>query len=105
MRALDLAGRWEERIDAQGFFKTFDRPVMIVFGSASPPVAGFIANALAGLLPQADLRPISGATHATLDSHPRHVAGIIGNLCRSPVAASYPKFHGQKRACRQAQSS
>jgi len=84
--AEDVRAAFSETLTAQQL-RAFDRPVMIAFGGASPPLAGFIAHALAGLLPQADLRPIEGATHTMLDSHPRDVAGILGKLCRSSVVA------------------
>jgi pimeloyl-ACP methyl ester carboxylesterase len=65
----------------------FDRPVTIAVGSASPPTAALIVDALANLLPQGDVVSILGATHAMLDTHPDNVADIIGLFCPSPVPA------------------
>jgi pimeloyl-ACP methyl ester carboxylesterase len=50
---------------------SFDRPVLIVHGTASNPVARTIAISLAGLTSQAQVDSIAGATHGMLDSHPR----------------------------------
>jgi pimeloyl-ACP methyl ester carboxylesterase len=60
---------------------SFDRPVLIVHGTASNPIARTIAVALAGLMPQAQVDWLAGATHAMLDSHPREVAAFIDGLC------------------------
>ncbi|MGP0090454.1 MAG: alpha/beta fold hydrolase [Xanthobacteraceae bacterium] len=59
---------------------SFDRPVVIACGDASPPVAPTIAAALAKLLPRAELRAIPGATHGMLDSHAEPVARLIDYL-------------------------
>ena len=55
----------------------FDRPTIIAFGGASPPIIPTIANALARLLPRAGARIIPGGTHAMLDTHPEAVAALI----------------------------
>ncbi|MCW5772144.1 MAG: alpha/beta hydrolase [Rhodospirillaceae bacterium] len=55
----------------------FARPTTIAYGAASPPVVPAIAEALAGLLPQAETVPIADATHGMLDTHPEAVAAII----------------------------
>ena len=61
-----------------------DCPVTIACGGASPPVAGAIAGALAGLLPQAEVVSIPGATHGMLDTHSQEVARLIEGL-RGPT--------------------
>jgi pimeloyl-ACP methyl ester carboxylesterase len=52
-------------------------PVLVAYGSASPPAAAAIATALAGLLPRARSRAVSGATHGMLDRHPDTLADLI----------------------------
>jgi pimeloyl-ACP methyl ester carboxylesterase len=66
---------------------SFDRPVMIAYGSATALVARSIAMALAGLLPQAEVLAIPGATHAMLDSHPKETAAFIDRFCGNRVPA------------------
>jgi pimeloyl-ACP methyl ester carboxylesterase len=59
---------------------SFDRPVVIAYGGASPPVAPAIANALTKLLPKTELHAIPDATHGMLDSHAEPVARLIDNF-------------------------
>ena len=47
---------------------SFDRPVLIVHGTASNPVARRIALSLAGLMPRGQVESLAGATHAMLDT-------------------------------------
>jgi pimeloyl-ACP methyl ester carboxylesterase len=55
----------------------FDRSTIIAYGGASPPIIPTIANALARLLPRAEVLSIPGGTHAMLDTHAEAVAAII----------------------------
>jgi pimeloyl-ACP methyl ester carboxylesterase len=82
--AEDVRAAFSETITASQL-TAFDRPVTIAVGGASPPTAGLISKALARFLPQANIVSIPGAAHAMLDTHPDHVASIIGQFCRSPV--------------------
>ena len=43
-------------------------------------MAGIIANALAKLMPRAEVVSIPGATHGMLDTHSAAVAGLIDRL-------------------------
>jgi hypothetical protein len=43
--------------------------------------AAQVSLSLAGLMPQAQVDWLAGATHAMLDSHPREVAAFIARLC------------------------
>ena len=61
----------------------FDRPNIIAYGGASPPIIPTIANALARLLPRAEARAIAGGTHAMLDMHAEAVAAIINEHTRA----------------------
>ncbi len=85
--ADDVRASFSETITAAQL-KAFDRPVVITFGGASPPLAASIADALAELLPNVHLRSIPGATHAMLDTHPHDVVAAIGHFCRGPVPVS-----------------
>jgi len=53
---------------------TLTEPATIAYGASSPPVAAAIKQALTELLPNADLREITGARHGMLDTHPKNVA-------------------------------
>jgi len=83
--AEDVRASFSETITAAQL-KALDLPVSISIGSASPPLARMIADALVGLLPRADLHAIPDATHAMLDTHPKEVAMFLDRVCRSRVA-------------------
>jgi pimeloyl-ACP methyl ester carboxylesterase len=82
--AQDVRASFAESITADEL-RSFDRPVGISFGDASPALAGLIATALAALLPRADVSIIPQATHAMLDTHPADVAAFIARHCSSRV--------------------
>ena len=56
---------------------SFTNPVLIAFGSASPPTAPEIARVLVELLPGAGSQVVPGASHGMLDSHPDALADLI----------------------------
>ena len=64
--ALDVRASFAETLTAEDL-STFEKPVNVLFGGKSPPVAPAIAAALSTLLPQARLEKIDGATHGMLD--------------------------------------
>jgi pimeloyl-ACP methyl ester carboxylesterase len=79
--AVDVRASFAEQVSAKDI-SSFDRPVVIVCGGASPPVTATIAKALGGMLPAAEVKTIPGATHAMLDTHPQAVAQMIDQHCR-----------------------
>jgi len=85
--AKDVQASFMENL-AAAQLKSFDRPVAISFGAASPPLARAIATGLAGLLPQAELLTVPKATHAMLETHPSDVAALIARFCRSRLPVS-----------------
>src|SRR5262249_51534386 len=78
--SMDVKASFSETISREQL-ASFDRPVLIAYGEASPPLARAIATALASLLPHAQVRSIAGASHAMLDTHPSDVAALIERLC------------------------
>ena len=60
---------------------SFARPVLIVYGGVSHPVAQKIAKSLCELLPQARVEPLPSANHAMLDGNPRDIAELISRFC------------------------
>jgi pimeloyl-ACP methyl ester carboxylesterase len=78
--AQDVRASFAETISAAQL-ASFDRPVLIACGEMSNPVARTIATSLTRLLPRARIQSIPAATHAMIDSHPHHVAGLINRLC------------------------
>ena len=82
--AQDVRASFAETITADEL-QSFDRPVSISFGDASPPLAALIAKSLAGLLPRAEVSIIPQATHAMLDTHAADVAGFIARFCQTRV--------------------
>jgi pimeloyl-ACP methyl ester carboxylesterase len=78
--AQDVPAAFSEEVTKEQL-NAFDRPFLIAFGEASPPTAPTIVHALAGLLPDAEVVSIPGATHGMLDSHPEAVARLIERLC------------------------
>jgi pimeloyl-ACP methyl ester carboxylesterase len=80
--AEDVRAAFSEDITREQL-QEFDRPVLIAYGEASPPIAGAIANALAGLMPRAQVASIPDATHGMLDTHPESVVGLIERVANS----------------------
>jgi len=78
--ALDVAGSMAETLSREAL-AALSAPVVVGYGSASPPVVPAIARALAGILPNARIAAIDQATHGMLDSHPEQVAGLIRQIC------------------------
>jgi len=74
--AADVRGTFAEQItmDQLGMLS---RPVTVAYGAASPPVVSAIARALGQLVLDATVRPIAGAAHGMLDSHPDAMADLI----------------------------
>jgi len=62
---------------APGRIEGFDRPVLLLAGSDSPPVYRAICRALADRLPQARLSIVDGAGHMLPITHTRQVAACI----------------------------
>ena len=77
--AEDVRAAFSEEIRREQL-NAFDRPVLIAYGGASPPMAGIIANALARLMPRVEVVSIPGATHGMLDTHSAAVVGLIDRL-------------------------
>ncbi len=82
--AQDVRASFAESITTDEL-QSFDRPISISIGDASPPLAGLIAGALAGLMPRAEVSVIPQATHAMVDTHAADVAAFIARHCRSRV--------------------
>ncbi len=78
--ARDVAGSMAEALSRDAL-AALRAPVVVGYGSASPPVVPAIARALAGILPNVRVTAIEQATHGMLDSHPEQVAGLIRQLC------------------------
>ena len=78
--ARDVAGSMTEALSHDAL-AALRAPIIVGYGSASPPVVPAIARALAGILPNARVTAIEQATHGMLDSHPEQVAGLIRQLC------------------------
>ncbi len=74
--ALDVRGTFREKVSMEDL-ASFQRPVLVAYGSLSPPITAAIAEALAKLMPLARPSVIDGATHGMLDSHAPEVAGLI----------------------------
>jgi pimeloyl-ACP methyl ester carboxylesterase len=74
--AADVRASLAEQLTA-GQLRSFAKPVLVVHGDASPPVAPAIAAALVELMPLARLQAIAGAGHGMLDTHPGAVADLI----------------------------
>jgi pimeloyl-ACP methyl ester carboxylesterase len=73
---VDVRASFAEQVTAAQL-AGFPRPVLVAYGSASPPVAPAIAFVLVGLMPLARLEAIPGASHGMPDSHPSAVADLI----------------------------
>ena len=81
--ALDVRGSFREKVSME-HLASFQRPVLVAYGSLSPPIVAAIIEALAKLMPLARPWVIDGATHGMLDSHAPEVAGLIaGDLGQS----------------------
>ena len=80
--AADVKASFAEALP-QSALAGFDRPTIIAYGSASPPIISTIASALARLLTNAEARAIAGGTHAMLDTHAEAVAAIINAHARA----------------------
>jgi pimeloyl-ACP methyl ester carboxylesterase len=77
--AADVKAAFAESLGAEELAR-FSPPVLVAFGSKSPPVVSAIARALASLLPSAETAPVEGGTHAMLDTHPDAVAALIKRM-------------------------
>jgi pimeloyl-ACP methyl ester carboxylesterase len=77
--AEDVRAAFSEEVTREQL-NAFDRPVLIAYGGASPPLAGIIAHALARLMPRVEVVSIPGATHGMLDTHSAAVVGLIDSL-------------------------
>lgn len=86
--ALDVRGTFREKVSMERL-TSFQRPVLVAYGSLSPAIAGAIAEALAKLMPLARSWVIDGATHGMLDSHAPAVAELIAR--DSGQAAAEPR--------------
>jgi pimeloyl-ACP methyl ester carboxylesterase len=53
------------------------KPVLVAYGTASPPVAPAIARAVVGLIARARRHAIHGAGHGMLDSHSAEIADLM----------------------------
>lgn len=62
---------------APGRLEALDRPVLLIEGSRSHPVAGAVLGALAARLPRARRVAVEGAGHMAPVTHPEAVAGAI----------------------------
>lgn len=81
--ALDVRGTFREKVSMERL-ASFQRPVLVAYGSLSPPIASAIVEALAKLMPLARSSVVDGATHGMLDSHAPEVASLIaGDLGQS----------------------
>lgn len=56
---------------------TFNKPIVIAYGSDSPAIVAAIAKAIASFMQQARLHVVPGTNHGMLDSHPARVAQLI----------------------------
>lgn len=69
---------------AEGALETLTMPVMLVRGTASPPAAGAICEAIAARLPDVGVATVQGAGHMVPVTHPAQTAGLIAaNLERA----------------------
>jgi pimeloyl-ACP methyl ester carboxylesterase len=75
----DVQAAFSEEIIKQQL-NAFDRPVLVAYGAASPPITGIIASALAKLMPRAEVVSVPRTTHGMLDTHSAAVAGLIERL-------------------------
>jgi pimeloyl-ACP methyl ester carboxylesterase len=73
---LDVRATFAERLTVDQL-AGFGNPVLVAYGSASPPAAPAIVAALVGLLPRARPHVVPGAGHGMLDSHPDALADLI----------------------------
>jgi len=80
--AADVKASFAESLP-QTALAGFDRPTIIAYGGASPPIIPTIAHSLARLLPRAEARAIPGGTHAMLDTHAEAVAALINEHARA----------------------
>lgn len=62
---------------ADGRLESLDLPVMLISGTASPPVVHRIAEAIAARLPDVGVAEVPGAGHMLPITHPAEVAGLI----------------------------
>lgn len=63
--------------------ESLDMPVLLIRGTASPPIIERIAEAIAARLPDVGIATVPGAGHMLPITHPAETAGLIGvNLDR-----------------------
>src|SRR5439155_6809127 len=82
----------DEMADTEAFsidltsLAAFDRPAMISLGTESPPFFRAIAEALAGVLPRAEIRAIQGAGHLPHLTHAREYAELVRTFASAAAA-------------------
>lgn len=74
-----------------GFLAGLDVPAVITWGGAGGPIWERFATAVAGLLPQAEVRRFAGADHALLDTHPAEVAELVATVVRAAAPGAGPR--------------
>jgi len=58
--------------------KSFDAPILLTGGTASPPRFRYVIDVLSGVMPHARTEMISGANHAPNSTHPKEYVAVIG---------------------------
>ena len=71
------------RLDPPERFEGLSTPVLLIAGTASPPVFREGAAALARLLPDAHLMTIDGAAHAAHHTHPGAFVEAVETFLRA----------------------
>lgn len=67
---------------APGRLETITQPVLLVEGSAAPPIVNMVHDGLAGRIPQAQRVVVMGAGHMSPQTHPENVAAEIAAFLR-----------------------